>query len=405
MPSVQDILDAADLLQVHAIRVDQVKCAAVRNRNSRCRRCEEACIADAISVSNNEVALDPALCVNCGGCVSLCPTSALSALEPTASTVVEAMKSAYAAVPGCAIVACARKGARHEADPDKYAEVPCLAHMTEEELLQLAASGIDDIVLVDGPCETCKYGAASPLIDATIDTAVRLIESVQGEAIITRSSCFPPEVLEPHKANIRGESRRGLLFQTGKYVKNVAGNVASKAIDERLGAGPNKPLTLRDRLGAGKSGKVPPFKPQTNYRILDAMAALQDQGGAADRQLGFDGGEETEREEETLTTRHFGNVKIDPLRCSGCGICVLFCPTEALRYAEFDEPADESMRYLEFHCSDCLQCMLCKDVCLRNALVVDPTVRLHDLFDFEPKLLEIPRPDDHANILGRFMQR
>ena len=78
----------------------------------------------------------------------------------------------------------------------------------------------------------------------------------------------------------------------------------------------------------------------------------------------------------------------------------MFCPTEALRFAEYDEPDNPDNRYLEFHASDCTQCMLCKDVCLRYCLEVDPKVSVEELFDFEPRLIEIPKPKTSSGLAG-----
>lgn len=383
MPSFNDMMEVVDLLKVKAIDVDELKCVAVRNRNSRCRKCVDACIADAITCDHNEIAIDAAACVNCGCCVAVCPDHALFSLEPRASSVDAAVDKTANRTSGMAVIACARKAARREGDPARHATVPCLGHLDEEQLAAYAASGLGDIVLVDGECATCKYGAASPLIDEVVDEAAKLIEAADADAIITRASAFPPEVIDRSAGDPRGRDRRGLMRQTGSYMKTVAGNVAKKTIDDKLGAGTREPLTLRDRLRAGKSGKIPPFEPAGNYAILDALT-----------QLGAEG------REGALDTRHFGNVQIEAEKCSGCGMCVLFCPTEALKYAKYDEPADEGRMYLEFQAADCTQCMLCKDVCLRYCIEVERRVSLEELFDFEPRLVEIARPENKTDLLG-----
>lgn len=387
MPSFGDMLEVVDLLQLKAISVREDRCVAVRNRNSKCQRCVEACIVDAVTVSHNEVKIDSGACVNCGCCIAVCPTGALSAVEPSQAALEEAACRAGDPSSGTAIVACARKAARKEGDPEKYAEVPCLGHLTEEELLNVAASGYDDVVLVDGDCASCKFGAASAYISDMVTNACKLLDGCGAEAIVTRTSEFPPEAIDRESANIRGKSRRGLMRQTGSYVKTVAGNVAQKTIDEKLGRG-KEPVTLRDRLGAGKSGKMPTFSPSANYRILEDMEKLVP----------------SHVPEAVIDTRHFGIVSIEADRCSGCGMCVMFCPTGALKFDDFDEPDDPDRRYLEFQAADCTQCMLCKDVCLRYCLEVDSKVPVRELFDFEPRLVEIARPQ-HSSGLSSFRLR
>ncbi len=175
------------------------------------------------------------------------------------------------------------------------------------------------------------------------------------------------------------------MRQTGSYVKTVAGNVAQKAIDEKLGR-KSEPLTLRDRLGAGKSGKIPTFEPTLNYRLLEDMEQL---GEKADRLPSHD-----------VDTRHFGIVEVEPDACSGCGMCVMFCPTGALKFDDFDEAENPDRRFLEFQAADCTQCMLCKDVCLRYCLEVRSKVSVAELFDFEPRLVEIAKPQHTSGLAG-----
>lgn len=399
MPSINDMMEVVDLLKVKAVEVDELKCVAVRNRNSKCRRCAEACIADAITVNHNEVAVDSLACVNCGCCVAVCPDDAIRTIEPAASVTDKAVARTADPASGLAVVACERKAARREGDPEKHATVPCLGYLSEEQLVSYAAAGFDDIVLVDGDCATCKYGPASPFIEAVVDEAAKIVEASGAEAVITRTSEFPPEVLDRTGANRRGRDRRGLMRQTGSYVKTVAGNVAMKTLDEKLGSAKKEPLKLRDRLHAGKSGKIPPFQPAENYRILDAMTALGAQD-ALEENVREAGAAEPASTPDVLDGRHFGVVSVDPERCSGCGMCVLFCPTEALKYAKYDEPADPDRTYLEFQAADCTQCRLCKDVCLRYCIEVDSCVPLQELFDFEPRLIEIARPQNKTDLLN-----
>lgn len=400
MPSFGDMLEVVDLLKVKAISVEQEKCVAVRNRNSKCQKCVQACIASAIEVSHNEVDIDASACVNCACCVAVCPTGALHAVEPTRAKMERNALGSADASSGCAVVACARKAARREADPEKFSEVPCLGHVGEATLLRLAACGLDDVVLVDGGCASCRYGAASAHIDESVVQACRIFDACDTDAMVTRTSEFPPEVLNLKGANIRGEHRRGILKQTGSYVKTVAGNVAQKTIEDRLGK-QEEPASVTERLRVGKNGRIPTFQPQDNYRIVERMQALMDAARAQVGQLSDasdpEGQPTGDTPDATLQSRHFGNVSIDASKCSGCGMCVMFCPTGALKYAEFDEPSDESRRYLEFQAVDCTQCMLCKDVCLRYCLEVESRVHLRDIFDFEPQLVEIARPQNKTS--------
>lgn len=392
MPSVSDVIEAADLLKVRSIEVIDERCSAIRNRNASCRACENACIESAITVERNEVRIDVDACVDCGACVPVCPNGALVALEPLKDSLHREVRSKATAA-RCGIIACSRIAARRTADDALFTEVPCLGHIGEEDLIKLIGQGIDDIILVDGECATCKYGAVSADIDTCVDIAATFFEKIGADAVITRASEFPPEI-RTQARNFRGESRRGLIFQVGDYVKNVAGNVAQKTIEEKLGT-IDKPKTLYERLRAGKNGKMPSFEPSHNYGLLESGEA------ALARTLGsVEEAQSALREsEETLDCRHFGDLEIDASACSGCGLCVLFCPTEACVYSEVLEAEDEDSRIIEFRAMDCTQCRLCEDVCIRKCLTISPKVSIARLYDFEPKAIAIPKPKNRTSIM------
>ena len=138
------------------------RCVAVRNRNASCRKCIDACPADAISVHNNVLSVDHKACVACGACTVVCPTEALIPIRPADEAFEQAAAEAMAALDGRAVIACARIASKGLADPHKFAEAPCLARVDESLLLGLAAVGAKDIVLVDGCCKTCRFRATSP---------------------------------------------------------------------------------------------------------------------------------------------------------------------------------------------------------------------------------------------------
>lgn len=53
-------------------------------------------------------------------------------------------------------------------------------------------------------------------------------------------------------------------------------------------------------------------------------------------------------------------IKVNEVRCAGCGSCVLFCPEEALEVsASFIVQVDSQI------CTECLMCLNC---CSNNAL-------------------------------------
>ncbi len=373
MPNLNDIMEMVDALETKAVITAPDRCVAVRNRHSTCRKCADVCMADAIEIEKNELAIDAGACVACGACIAVCPTSALISVDPMEEELAAAVAATTAAAEGVTVIACARKAARQTGDPDKYAVVPCLARMDERLLVELAARGIRDIQLVDGTCRTCKYRAAAPCIDDTVESARTLLEAVGSATAITRSDDFPEavKVADLHKAV--GAARREFFTSTGHYAKDVAKTAAEKMVNEKL-----KQLklqkeeqSLREKLGVKNgAGKMPTIEAERNLEILDAMSRIG------------------EPEVPEMFTRIFGDIEIDVEKCNGCGMCVMFCPTDALRKS-LDVHPDKTRGYVEFSMADCTQCNLCADACLKKCIEIIPVVPMAELFDFEPRLVEI----------------
>ena len=124
----------------------------------------------------------------CGACTTVCPTEALIPLEPLDEDLASAIADATLAADGLSVFACARMAARRQGDPDRYATVPCLARMEESVLLALVARGVQDVVLVDGNCATCKHRGCVPGIEATVGSANALLAAQGSEVRVRRAS-------------------------------------------------------------------------------------------------------------------------------------------------------------------------------------------------------------------------
>ena len=182
MPNLVDIVEVAEALESKAVYLASDRCVVVRNRHASCAKCADAC-----------------------------PVEALIPLRPLDEDLASSVASAVAATGGKAVFACARIASKRLADPAKYAEVPCLARMEESVLLGLAARGVEDIVLVDGTCATCKFRSNVPGIDATVASANELMAAQGSDVCVRRASAFPDEVLLEDKRTLLGESRRGFF--------------------------------------------------------------------------------------------------------------------------------------------------------------------------------------------------
>ncbi|MEC4175284.1 4Fe-4S binding protein [Adlercreutzia sp. R7] len=376
MPNLNDLMEMMDALETKAIITIPTFCVAVRNRHSSCRKCADACLADAITIEKNELNIDAGACVACGACVAVCPTSALVPMDPMPDDLAAAVADTTNAAGGLTVIACARKAARNVGDPDKYAMVPCLGRMEEELLVELVARGIPEICLVDGDCSTCKYRGAVPAINDTVESARALLAAMGSDAAITRTSEFPASVQVADMRKAVGAARREFFTSSGHYAKDVAKSAAEKMVNEKLAQLnlQKQEQSLREKLGVKNgAGKMPTITAERNLNILDAMSRIGDPDNPA---------------EPEMFTRIFGDVEVDVEKCSGCSMCVMFCPTDALRKS-LDKHPEEGKAYMEFSVADCVQCNLCADACLKKCIEVIPVVRTAELFDFEPRLVEI----------------
>ncbi len=373
MPSIADIVSFAESLSTGAVELVPSRCVAVRNRNATCRRCAEACLADAIAIGGNELAIDAAVCVNCGACIGACPSSALVGTKPLSQDVGLKLARTTPACDGMAVIACARKAARKVGDPERFAEVPCLGRLTEEALVSLAVGGATAVALVDGDCATCRYGEAEAAIDAAVEGAGALLAAWGLPAPFERRQGFPSCARAADERAVRAAERRGLFTRAGGYAKSVARTAAEQAIDDMLDQSKQRTMaTLRDRMLA-PGGAAAPIEATRNLEVLDALCAHGEPDG------------------RPVTTRLFGSVSIDAESCTGCDVCLMACPTGALRRCEVERPEDPQRQYVEFQAADCTGCGLCADVCLRSSVTVSPTVSTAELVDLEPRLIEIPR--------------
>ena len=396
MPSINDILEVAELLKSKPVICAEERCVAVRNRNATCRKCADACVADCIEIAQNKLTIHEEACVNCGVCTAVCPTEALVALNPLGDEiVVEAVEAwhcrcAYggAEEAPAAIIACARAAAQKVADPDLYATVPCLGRIDEALLAETlcAENGPTGVLLVDGNCKTCRYGAISAPLDAAIASTRALLEAFDVPATVERASEFPPDALlesDQQRSSLRGRERRSLVGDAKRFATSAAKATAEKAIADALNQKQGEP-TLRERLKVNPHGALPTFPAERNMAVLDALCEVV--------------GEPDILPDVALETRLFGDVTIDPETCTGCGMCAMFCPTGALRFSDIAEHAHEGMRYLEFQAADCTQCNVCADVCLHHSVTVLPLVQLHEVLDFEPHLIAVPQPKKTVDI-------
>lgn len=388
MPSINDIVEITQELESKPVLILSEKCVAVRNRNSSCTRCIDACPAGVVDVRDNVLSIRFDGCVACQACCTACPTGALMPLQPMDADLMAQVADGMRTLEGTAVIACARISSRHEADPRTYAEVPCLCRVDESAIVDVVSEGADEVLLVDGGCRTCRYRDTRETTDIVVGGAKELLDIWGSGARVRRASAFPEACLlsERDRRRMKGESRRKFFGAARDDAKKAASVTLAQQL--KLDEGKAAP-TLRDMFALlGHRQTLPQFHAR---RQLDLMNALDRIGEPAPA-------------DEEITTRLWGKVTIDADTCTACGMCLMFCPTGALHAAPDEDARLEGCDALYEHwAAECTQCRLCEDSCLKNCLQVSDGLTPSQLIDFEPRSFRLTRRTDNGMFGAGFM--
>lgn len=367
MPSINEIMQVAEALEKSPVIVVRDRCLVMRNRNATCRRCADACVKDAIVIAANDITLHATSCVGCGACIAACPTEALVAAQPTDAEVVRAAMASMEANDGKAVIACARIASKRQADPERFAEVPCLSRVDETFLVCLAAEGASTVLLVDGNCSTCKHRDCMYALDNAERFSSMLLEAHGCEINLTHMTGFPDGMQAEVVEGQHDSSRRSFFAEAAGMARETAKTAAKVKLENELGYKLDE-RSIGERLRVTANGTLPQLRMPRHEAMLNALDSI-----------GIP-------ESGELDTRLFGTLNINKGKCNACSMCAVFCPTGALR-SELPSKGANFLKNLEFSACDCVQCGLCVDVCWKRALTLSNSVDVVELYDFEPRKL------------------
>ncbi|MBK8638284.1 MAG: 4Fe-4S ferredoxin [Chromatiaceae bacterium] len=317
------------------------RCTRYRFRYSLCRRCADACPHEAVTLSEEGVALDGAQCQNCGLCVCACRTGALAAAN---LPLIDLLKKAIR-LPAFSF-ACAPSGMGGDA------LVPCLGALDAAVLGYLAKRRIPIELRGSHHCGDCPHGERGAAQLAINLDALGALQEAAGEAEDWLTPILPVPVgaqgAEPETfvASRRQLFRRFLGPAVGEAGSD--GEPAAVAIPDRaIRAGAPMLPEQRELLGiVGKLANAEPFllRPHQALPLMDLDLAPG---------------------------------------CTACEACFRVCPTGALLVEESAE------RWaLSFDFNRCVACEVCLEVCQPGVLrPLDPIdaasrparIRLHGL--------------------------
>jgi ferredoxin len=301
-------------------------CAHARSQVDGCSACIDVCSTLAIRADGDHIAVEPHLCMGCGGCATVCPSGAMRYAYPSMPDLarrVRTLVDTYAAAGGRdpVILLYAAQGADAIAQAARHrrglpsAVMPLEVHHVASTGLDLwlvaLASGATRIAVLAGPGLAPSYREA-------IETQMRF-----------------------------GETIANALGYQGEHFRLVDGDPAS--FDEALW---HWPPPLGPRVAAA-------FAVDADKRTALAMAIehLARHAPTPQRHIALPAG------------APFGAVEVAASACTMCLACVGSCPVGALA----DGQDTLELRFIE---SRCVQCGICEATCPEDAITLRPGLNL-----------------------------
>lgn len=314
-----------------APEIEATRCTRYRFRYSECRRCEQACPHDAITLSDEGAAIASERCKRCGLCVGACRTEAFTdtSLSPLALIDKARGRSSFS-------YACGPSGA------DADAIVPCLGALGPALLAYLVKQGTELKLAGSDHCADCIHGArGSEQLAANLDA----VESLR---MADEAGQWPGiSLIQRHSAGAgRNDDRRAARRQFFRRFARVGESAPHRAAAPSAAAAP---------LRAIRAARVAPGAQRDLLQLL----------GLAEAGMPLD----------AHPSLPFGDLRLEP-GCSSCEACARACPTGALQVRE-----NGSAWALGFDASKCVGCGVCVETCqprvlhLREAAAADTFAR------------------------------
>ena len=341
---------------IHASR-----CVRFRYRYSDCDRCQAACPHQAVTLSDEGVAIDASRCRHCALCATACPTDTLMAPNLRRVDLLKGGigRERYA-------IACTPSGLAGDAT------VPCLGALDGAMLAYLAKRGIRVELRGASYCDDCEHGQPGAAhLAAHLDERATLERACGGEswAETAASELAPAASTREHRAERRQLFRRFL----------------GRGVNEVFVAPPPVDMPVVDKGIRPGSWHVPEMRELLKIvcrRTEDAACLIEAPG-----------------------TLPLADIRLAP-GCTRCEACTRACPTGALQSRE-----TESDWMLLFQSDRCVGCDLCLEICqprvLRRTEPVDATperlpLALHTLAKQRCKVCDrffvSPQPEDVCSI-------
>jgi ferredoxin len=279
-------------------------CHYTPSSDTGCKACLASCRYGAIKIRDNQIEIDPFTCVECGACVSICPTGAMQNQKFPDQSFIEFFRT-YSLEDGCTVVLgsaadfnyCWWHSDLPRLEHTCFIEVPQSGSMTLMHLLFIIAHGAKRVVVLD---DSTTSGTA---LHELVKEANLLCEK-------TISSAEPFTICVP------------------------------------------------DDLNSHLAEQKPVKPPSALYRDLNFINRRQKLSSILAHFSGLSESDLTLKENEI---RFIGTIACDDERCTQCLACLNSCKIESLS-------ADSDSLSLCWNGSLCIICQSCIEACPEDAL-------------------------------------
>ena len=319
------------------LEFDISSCIRATSKFSECTKCVDICPVDTLVIADNNIpAFTPSDCINCGGCVGVCPTEAFSLsgfssiefffkfLEEENSELV-----------------CKR---------DLYS---CLSVLSVEHLIALALAK-DETISIDA--HACSCGGDSDKLRAklleNIEEANFILDSISDKQIEIKSIKNQKDEIIKEESTT---NRRSFLSLKGAIK-------SKKAFDEAVVADELKEFGIDEStISAIKTKKIPD-KRKLLFSVLKRQPKPEQYDILASEDI-------------TFTSQKYIEES-----CTNCQICYRICPTGALS-------SDNKFSVINFDAMMCMKCHLCHDVCEPDAIKIQKGFEIKEFFEPTQRVL------------------
>ncbi|MCF6201420.1 MAG: 4Fe-4S binding protein [Hydrogenimonas sp.] len=327
---------------MNGLRFEPAKCVRTVTKFSECTSCVEACPVDTLSIAENNLpAFVPSVCVECGGCMGVCPGEAFSLEAFSATEFFFDFAASNESIISCRI------------------NVPCIMALGSEHLISLSLVK-EELIVDTGHCKECPY--KEPLYN--------LIESSISEANFILEACGSPKRIETKELSLEADEsgeraepadRRAFLkalsLKGAAEVKREFESLVQSSDDE-------KRVHEVDLVSLAKVRKKDiPDRRKILFTALKRTPKPPIYHTVAEDEISF------------LSQKY-----IEQESCTNCQMCYRICPTGALS-------SNANMSRIYFDAMLCIKCRACHDTCEPDAIKLQPVFEMREFFEPTQRLL------------------